>query len=76
MPRKPKPELFDRYVEKERKSRKEEDVAKPQGIERKGSKYKVFLEYEDKRIHIGYYKTLDDAKEALETAKKDAGLDA
>lgn len=50
-------------------------MAKPRGIERKGDKFKVFLEHEGKRIHIGYKKTLEEAKELLEQAKIDAGIE-
>lgn len=50
-------------------------MAKPHGIERKGDKFKVFLEYDGKRIHIGYKKTLEEAKELLAKAKKDAGIE-
>lgn len=54
----------------------QEDVlAKPHGIERKGAKFKVFLDTHGKRVHIGYYKTLEAAQEALEDAKRDAGVD-
>lgn len=47
-------------------------MAKPHGIERKGKKFKVFLDTHGTRVHIGYYKTLEDALEALEQAKKDS----
>jgi len=60
---------------KELKPKKEEPMAKPRGIERKGNKYKVFLEYDNKRIHIGYKKTLEEAEELLEQAKMEAGLE-
>ena len=50
-------------------------MAKPNGIERKGDKFKVFLDFEGKRIHIGYYKTLEAAKEALEKARKESGIE-
>jgi len=70
-----KPELYDKYKEKERKPKKGEPMAKPRGIERKGSKFKVFLDIEGKRVHIGYKKTLEEAEELLEQAKQDAGVD-
>lgn len=70
-----KPEVYTRYSEKEPQSKKVEPMAKPHGIERKGDKYKVFLDFEGKRIHIAYCKTLEDAKETLEQAKKDAGIE-
>ena len=60
---------------KESKPKAEEPMAKPRGIERKGNKYKVFLEYEGKRIHIGYTKTLEQAEEMLKEAKREAGID-
>jgi len=50
-------------------------MAKPRGIERKGDKFKVFLDIEGKRVHIGYKKTLEEAKELLEQAKIDAGIE-
>lgn len=70
-----KPELYDKYKEKERKPKKGEPMAKPRGIERKGSKFKVFLDIEGKRVHIGYKKTLEEAEELLKQAKQDAEID-
>jgi len=70
-----KPEVYTRYLEKEHKGKEQPEVAKPHGIERKGEKFKVFLDIEGKRCHIGYYKTLDAAKEALKKAREDAKLD-
>jgi len=72
------PEHVDKRLptrEKEPKPKAEEPMAKPKGIERKGNKFKVFLEYEGKRIHIGYAKTLEQAEEMLEGAKREAGID-
>jgi len=60
---------------KEPKPKAVEPMAKPRGIERKGDKFKVFLDIEGKRVHIGYKKTLEEAKELLEEAKRDAGID-
>jgi len=60
---------------KEHKPKKEEPMAKPHGIERKGNKYKVFLEYDNKRIHIGYKKTLEEAEALLEQAKQESGVE-
>jgi len=56
----------------ERKS-KDLTMAKPNGIIFTRNRYKVTLRIEGKDCHIGYYKTLEAAKEALEEAKKDAG---
>jgi len=70
-----KPEVYTRVSEKETKPKAEEPMAKPRGIERKGNKFKVFLEYEGKRIHIGYTKTLEEAERLLEEARSEAGVD-
>jgi len=70
-----KPEVYTKVSEKESKPKAEEPMAKPRGIERKGNKYKVFLEYEGKRIHIGYTKTFEQAEEMLKEAKREAGID-
>jgi len=47
------------------------EVAKPNGITLTRGKYKVTVMIQGKKCHIGYYKTLDAAEEALEEAKKD-----
>lgn len=70
-----KPELPPKYVVKERKAKGQEPMAKPHGIEKRGDKYKVFLDIEGHRVHIKYEKTLEAAKATLEQAKKDAGID-
>jgi acetylornithine deacetylase/succinyl-diaminopimelate desuccinylase-like protein len=49
------------------------EVAKPNGITLTRGKYKVVLTIEGKKCHIGYYKTLEDATEALHEAQKDLG---
>jgi hypothetical protein len=73
------PEHVDKRLPSRGKEPKEpkavEPMAKPRGIERKGDKFKVFLDIEGKRVHIGYKKTLEEAKELLEEAKRDAGVD-
>jgi len=70
------PEQVDKRLtprHKEYKSPKDkETMAKPHGIERKGSKYKVFLDISGVRVHIGYTKTLEQAEEMLKQAKEDA----
>jgi len=50
-------------------------MAKPRGIERKGNKFKVFLDIEGKRVHIGYKKTLEEAEALLEQAKIEAKIE-
>ena len=70
-----KPEVYSRISERQPKPKAVEPMAKPRGIERKGDKFKVFLDIEGKRVHIGYKKTLEEAEELLEQAKRDAGID-
>lgn len=49
------------------------EVAKPNGITFTRGKYKVTVMIQGKKCHIGYYKTLDAAEEALSEAQKDIG---
>jgi len=70
-----KPEVFDRHTTKEPKPKAVESMAKPHGIERKGNKFKVFLDIEGKRVHIGFKKTLEEAEELLEQAKIEAKVE-
>jgi len=51
----------------------EDTMAKPNGITKKGSRYKVTLDTHGQRVHIGYYKTLEAAEKALKKAQEDAG---
>lgn len=60
---------------KEPKPKAVEPMAKPRGIERKGSKFRVFLNIEGKRVHIGYKKTLEEAEALLEQAKIEAKIE-
>lgn len=60
--------LSDKYTPPRRKEYK--SMAKPKGIVKKDGGYKVHLDTHGKRVYIGFYKTLEHAKEALEDAKR------
>jgi len=51
----------------------QQNMAKPKGIERKGERYKVTLDIQGKKCHIGYYKSYESALNALDNAKRDSG---
>ncbi len=72
------PEHVDKLLHKKAKEpkaqRKEPIMSKPKGIERKGSKFRVFLDIKGKKVHIGYYKTLEEATEALTQAQQESGV--
>ena len=69
-----KPEVPPRNRNKEHKPKPQEDpMAKPNGITRRGEKFKVTLDTHGKRVYIGTYKTLEEAEAALEDAKKHSG---
>lgn len=48
-------------------------MAKSRGIIFTRGKYKVTLTIQGKKCHIGYYKTLEHAEEALSEARKGLG---
>lgn len=71
-----KPEVITYKYSREPKGRPVEEVlAKPKEITKRGDKYKVTLDILGKKCHVGYYKTLEYAQEALEEAKRDSGYD-
>lgn len=67
------PDHVDKLVNHPKKERKSKPMDKPKRgeITKKGNRFKVTLDIEGKKCHIGTFKNRDEALEQLALAKKD-----